>query len=140
MLKLRFLWTLAVLMMTTVSFAQDEAETPMDIQARVAQINEQCPISIVEGWSVQSCISTGDTVNLVIQTPANLASFLPMLTGNEKNVKRLWIKQLTDYGEQWNQLVDMLVKSDIILILTLRPEEHDTEAVIVLDPADFNKE
>jgi len=108
--------------------------------AFVTQVNDQCPISFLDGWSVQSCVSTGDSVILVIQTPANIAMILPMLSGNEKSVKRLWMKQLSSYGEQWSKLMQMLEASNKALVLTLRPEGSETEAVITFDPSDFKND
>lgn len=129
-------------MLSTLSYAQDEVQVtePMDIDAFVTQVNDQCPISFLDGWSVQSCVSTGDSVILVIQTPANIAMILPMLSGNEKSVKRLWMKQLSSYGEQWSKLMQMLEASNKALALTLRPEGSETEAVITFDPSDFKND
>jgi hypothetical protein len=142
MKRFRFIWTLALLMLSTISYAQDEVQVtePMDIDAFVTQVNDQCPISFLDGWSVQSCVSTGDSVILVIQTPANIAMILPMLSGNEKSVKRLWMKQLSSYGEQWSKLMQMLEASNKALALTLRPEGSETEAVITFDPSDFKND
>lgn len=142
MKRFRFIWTLALLMLSTLSYAQDEVQVtePMDIDAFVTQVNDQCPISFLDGWSVQSCVSTGDSVILVIQTPANIAMILPMLSGNEKSVKRLWMKQLSSYGEQWSKLMQMLEASNKALALTLRPEGSETEAVITFDPSDFKND
>ena len=142
MKRFRFIWTLALLMLSTLSYAQDEVQVtePMDIDAFVTQVNDQCPISFLDGWSVQSCVSTGDSVILVIQTPANIAMILPMLSGNEKSVKRLWMKQLSSYGEQWSKLMQMLEASNRALALTLRPEGNETEAVIIFDPSDFKND
>ncbi len=142
MKRFRFISTLALLMLSTISYAQDEVQVtePMDIDAFVTQVNDQCPISFLDGWSVQSCVSTGDSVILVIQTPANIAMILPMLSGNEKSVKRLWMKQLSSYGEQWSKLMQMLEASNKALALTLRPEGSETEAVITFDPSDFKND
>ena len=142
MKRFRFIWTLALLMLSTLSYAQDEVQVtePMDIDAFVTQVNDRCPISFLDGWSVQSCVSTGDSVILVIQTPANIAMILPMLSGNEKSVKRLWMKQLSSYGEQWSKLMQMLEASNKALALTLRPEGSETEAVITFDPSDFKND
>lgn len=142
MKRFRFIWTLALLMLSTLSYAQDEVQVtePMDIDAFVTQVNDQCPISFLDGWSVQSCVSTGDSVILVIQTPANIAMILPMLSGNEKSVKRLWMKQLSSYGEQWSKLMQMLEASNKALALTLRPEGSETEAFITFDPSDFKND
>lgn len=142
MKRFRFIWTLALLMLSIISYAQDEVQVtePMDIDAFVTQVNDQCPISFLDGWSVQSCVSTGDSVILVIQTPANIAMILPMLSGNEKSVKRLWMKQLSSYGEQWSKLMQMLEASNKALALTLRPEGSETEAVITFDPSDFKND
>ena len=142
MKRFRFIWTLALLMLSTLSYAQDEVQVTesMDIDAFVTQVNDQCPISFLDGWSVQSCVSTGDSVILVIQTPANIAMILPMLSGNEKSVKRLWMKQLSSYGEQWSKLMQMLEASNKALALTLRPEGSETEAVITFDPSDFKND
>ena len=142
MKRFRYIWTLALLMLSTISYAQDEMQVtePMDIDAFVTQVNDQCPISFLDGWSVQSCVSTGDSVILVIQTPANIAMILPMLSGNEKSVKRLWMKQLSSYGEQWSKLMQMLEASNKALALTLRPEGSETEAVITFDPSDFKND
>lgn len=138
----RIVWTLALLMLSTISYAQDEVQAtePLDIEAFVSQVNAQCPICFLDGWSVQSCVLTGDTVSLVIQTPANLVTILPMLTGNEKNVKQLWIKQLSGYGERWDKLVEMLGASNKVLALSLKPENSDTEAVVTFSPSDFKND
>jgi hypothetical protein len=140
MKRWRFIWLLALLAFPAWCFAQDEGDTPVDIEAFVTQVNEKCPITYSEGWAVNSCTLTDDTVSLVMGVPANFGFVLPMLTGNAENVKRLWIKQLSQYGAQWNQFVDMLVSSNKALKLVLKPEDSNSEGVILFEPANFKKE
>lgn len=140
MKRWRFIWLLALLAFPALCIAQNEGEMPVDIETFVAQVNEKCPITYGEGWGLSSCTLIGDTVSLSMVVPANFGFVLPMLTGNAENVKRLWVNQLSQYGSQWNQLVDLLVSSNKSLKLVLKPEDNSTEGVILFEPADFKKE
>ena len=140
MKRWRFLWLLALLIFPILCIAQDEGDKPADIESFVKQVNDKCPITYGEGWTVSSCTIDGDTVSLVIGVPANFGIVLPMLTGNADNVKRLWVKQLSQFESQWKQFADMLVSSNKFFKLILRPEDSDNEGCIIFEPADFKSE
>ena len=137
--RLRIFLCLSLLLFPVFDFAQDDEV--VDIDEYVEQLNDMCPISYTGGWGINSFTMVGDRYALVdLKLPANVSMFLSSLTSNTDNVKRLWIRQLKDYGEPWNRFVDLMVENNRRLVLNLRPEGSNKTALITLLPSDFNKE
>lgn len=120
------------------SVAQDT--TSVDVDALAEALNDQCPINYDDDWSINSFTMVEDRYALVdVMLPANLSMVLGMLTGDGYNVKRVWIKQLTQYGKQWNDFVDAMVGADRRVVVNLRPAGSKETALITFMPADFQR-
>ena len=65
---------------------------------------------------------------------------LSSLTTEGDNVKRLWIKQLKQYGERWLGFVDRMVETNHPIVVNLRPKGSNQTALITFYPSDFKEE
>jgi len=129
---------LAVLLFPLSGLAQDK--TAVDIDQYVEELNDLCPIVYKDGWGVNSFTMVGSRYALVdIQLPASLSMILSSLSSDEENVKQLWIRQLKDYGDNWNRFVDLMVEADRSIVVNLRPGDTDETALITFHPSDFRK-
>ena len=134
----RLLSSLLLVMLPCLTFAQDD--DPVDVDALVAQISAKCPITYGGGWGVDYCLTSNDTVNFEMKTPAVLSAYLEMLTGDFGKVKKLWRDHLGKYVECWGRFEELLVESNRTFVLILRPENSDTPvSSIIFSPADFNE-
>lgn len=137
MSKCRVFLLLAVLLFPIVTHAQKIMNR--DVDEYVEELNAMCPIEYKDDWAMNSLTMVEDRYALVdIQLPSNLSMFLSTLTTEGDNVKRLWIKQLKDFGERWKRFVDLMVKADRRICVSLRPKGSDETALITLLPTDFN--
>ncbi len=116
------------LMFAVQCYGQDE--TSVDFDAFIAELNAQCPILDGDNWSINSFTASGDTAYVELLVPTNLKMFLSMLTSNTDNVRRLWLQQLSHYGDNWNHFIDQLVATRRMLILTVLPKDTDESATI----------
>lgn len=130
---------IAVLLFPIMARAQDT--TAVSIDEYVEELNAQCPISYSDNWGVNSFTMVGNRYALVdVQLPSNLSMILSSLTADTDNVKKLWIRQLGQYGEQWNRFVDMMVEADRRIIINLRPGDSENTALITFYPTDFEQD
>lgn len=116
------------------------AQGPMvagDMDIYVSLLNETCPIGYTDAWAVVSLESEGDTVHAALQTPSSLAGFLSMLTGEGDNVKRMWLKQLKNFGHPWGDLVGRLTREGGYLLITFHPENSTVTDEILFTPEDL---
>lgn len=126
-------------MLPFLAFAQDDEA--VDIDELVAQISAECPIVYGGGWGVDYCLTSNDTVNFEMKTPAVLSAYLEMLTGDFGKVKKLWRDHLSNYVEHWGRFEELLVESNRTFVLILRPENSDTPVTsIIFTPLDFQEE
>lgn len=132
----RILLLFVALLVSTACFAQDKATS---FDAYIADLNSQCPIPYGDDWVITSVSMCCDTVTLKLDAPAALSMFLPMLTDNTDGVKRLWLRQMDQYGDLWNRFVDALVNEERSLILVVTPISCDEGASIVYSPSDLMK-
>lgn len=134
--KLCFL--VALLLAPVVGYCQDT--TSVDVDALVEELNAQCPIDYGENWGIGSFTMVDDRYALVdMLLPSSLSMFLSSLSSDEDKVKRLWINQFGQYGEQWNQFVDAMVEADRQIIVNLHPVKSNNTELISLSPSDFVK-
>lgn len=121
--------------------AHSQDTTTVDLDKYVEQVNAQCPILYSDSWSINSFTPVGINYVLVdVHMPSNLSMFLSTLTEDKDNVKRMWIRQLKQYGERWNKFVDVMVDNDRRIVLNLCPEGSDESALITLLPSDFSQQ
>ena len=138
MSKFGLLLALTVLLFPSLGLAQD-SET-VDLDAYVEALNDSCPIFYDGGWGVNSFTMVGDRYALVdVMLPANLSMILSSFSSNRDNVKRLWIRQFDDYGEQWHRFVDLMVEAGRPVVVNLRPEGSTETALVTFRPSDFEK-
>ena len=107
-----------------------------DLDTYVALLNEECPIEYKDSWAVNALLTDADTVYVQVQTPSSLAGFLPQLTGEGDNVKRMWIKQLKPFGHPWEEFFDRMAGAGRYLVISFHPKDARKTAAIVFTPDD----
>ena len=138
MRMLRRILLAAVLLFPMFGFAQ-EAETDAlpDFDTFIAGMNAKCPISYNEGWAIYSFVATDDMATVQLQIPSLLSAFLPALTTNTDNAKRLWMRQMRMCGDDWKQFVKLLVKTNRSLKILFMLDEEEQAAQMTFTPADL---
>ena len=127
---------IVVMLSSMACFAQDEVAS---FDTYIAELNSQCPIAY-DDWSIKSLSLSADTVSLELEAPAAISMFLPMLTDDTPGVKRMWFRQMEQYGDRWSRLVDALVNAGCSLNLVVIPLNCDEGAVITFAPSELKKE
>lgn len=127
---------LVAMLSSMACFAQDEVAS---FDSYIADLNSKCPIAY-DDWTIKSFSLSADTVTLELETPAALSMFLPMLTDDTPGVKRMWFRQMEQYGDRWSRLVDALVDTGCSLNLVVIPLNCDEGAVITFTPSELKKE
>ena len=120
--KTRILLFLAVLLTSLLAFAQDDESTQGTL---VERLGARCPCPQGDQWVVNSVKAISDTVEVELITPSSLAGFLPMLTGENPKAKKLWLQLLSNYGGEWEQLVEYMAKECLPMRLLLKPRGSD---------------
>lgn len=123
--KTRLLILIAVLMLSSLAQAQDD-EATMAIEAMIEKLAARCPSPQGEQWVINSVKMVDDTVDVELNTPSSLAGFLPMLTGENPKAKKLWLNQLSNYGDEWKQLVELLAEEGLPMRLLLKAKGSET--------------
>jgi hypothetical protein len=123
--KARLLILLAVLMLPFLAQAQDD-EAKMAIEAMIEQLAARCPSPQGDQWVINSVKMVDDTVDVELCTPSSLAGFLPMLTGENPKAKKLWLNHLSNYGDEWKQLVELLAEEGLPMRLLLKAKGSET--------------
>ena len=137
--KCIFLCLCVLSLFPLVGVAQDT--TAVELEEYVEQLNDQCPIDYKDGWCINSFTMVEDRYALVdMGLPSSLSMFFSTLTADKDNVKRLWVRQLEQYGERWNHFVDLLVAADRRLVINMCPEDCEKSALLSFQPSDFKKE
>lgn len=138
MSRFRFICLLILWLLPLLGQAQDD--TDVALEEYVEKLNDMCPIDYGGEWGFNSFTMVGNSYALVdMKLPANLSMFLSSFGSNEDNVKRMWINQLSQYGDQWNHLIDLIKDTGKRLILNLHPVGSSKTALITLLPTDFKK-
>lgn len=139
MSQCRILLLLALLLGPLVTHAQED--TTGTVFDYVEELNAMCPVTYAADWGVNSYTMVGDNYALVdVMIPSNLTMILSSLTAEGDNVKRLWIKQLKQYGDQWLGFVDRMVETNHPIVVNLHPKGSNQTALITLYPSDFKEE
>lgn len=108
-----------------------------DLDTYVALLNEECPISHMDAWAVNQVTVDGDTVHVEFQIPTSLEPFLLKLTGDDDNVKRLWVRQLQSFGYPWDDLMNRLVEAGRPMVITFNPKGTSKTSEVPLTPEDI---
>ena len=108
-----------------------------DFDTYIIMLDGECPIDHKDAWAINSIVADGDTVRLELQIPSSLSGFLSMLTGEEDNVKKMWIKQLLSFGYPWHDFMERLANEGRPLVITFCPKDSDTAALMTFLPEDF---
>ena len=114
-----------------------QEENVLDLDTCIERMSTQCPVSVGEGWAINSVQDDGEAITIELGTPASLKGFLTMLTGDSDNVKRLWIRHVLQFGGQWETLIKQLEAKGRSLKLLLKPAGTDEPAVILITPEDI---
>ena len=139
MSQCRILLLLVLLLGPLVTHAQED--TTGTVFDYVEELNAMCPFNYAADWGVNSFTMVGDYYALVdVMIPSNLTMILSSLTTEGDNVKRLWIKQLKQYGERWLGFVDRMVETNHPIVVNLRPKGSNQTALITFYPSDFKEE
>lgn len=127
---------MAFMLMPLLCYGQED----VDVDACVEELNAQCPIDLKDDWGFNSFTMVGDRYALVdFMVPSSLTMVFSTVTSNKDNVKQMWIKQLAQYGDDWNRFVELMVEANRRIIINMRPKGSDDTALITLLPADFKK-
>ena len=138
MKKFGFLILVIALSLPLLGLAQEaEAE---DLDSYIARLNSECPIECGENWTFLSLSPAGDTVTVELQVPASLGPFMSLLADNSENVRRLWVREIIGFGEQWKTFLARLADADRHLRLKFKPLGSEATKKIVLKPSDLKQE
>ena len=132
--KISLLVLLAVLAFPVWAYGQTQDADTVSLEANIQQLNALCPCGMGDYWNITSVVTSGDTVILEIETPASLASFLPMLTVNKENAKRLWLDLVMQYGKDWADLVKRLPMEKRFFLLALKPKDGENISRLLITP------
>ena len=130
---------LAAILAPQAAFPQASADVSAGTDTCITAIAESCPINYKDGWIINAVTNSADTVRLELQVPSSLAGFLSMLTGEGDNVKLLWLRQLSCFGDPWERLCGCVVAARRALVIDVRPKDSKVDAEIVLSPEDLER-
>lgn len=137
---LRSFFLAAVLLVPLMGFTQEaEAVELPDFDSYVAELNAKCPIDYNEGWAIYSFVATDDMATVQLQIPPLLNGFLPALTTDTDNARRLWIRQMRMCGDEWKQFVKLLVETNRSLTILFMLNEEEQVAAMTFTPADLRQ-
>lgn len=140
MYRFKLLIFLIVAWLSTMTVNAQEATAHVNLVDSVEAINAQCPISFGGNWGINSFTMVGNNYSLVdVGVPASLSMVLSMLTDDSDNVRRMWIKQLDTFGQQWKHLVNLMVENDCRIVVNFRPKDSEETALVTFLPTDFSK-
>ena len=119
--------------------ARAQSENTVDLEKYVERLNSQCPLDHGDEWGINSFTLVGSYALVDVMVPSNLAMFMPSLTGDSDNVKRVWIKQLATFGNRWKRFAEKMVDIERSIVINLRPKGSKQTYLITLLPTDFNQ-
>lgn len=135
MRMLRRFLLVAVLLFPLFGFAQETETTELpDFDTFVAELNAKCPIDYNEGWAIYSFVATDDMATVQLQIPTILNAFLPALTVDTDNAKRLWVRQMKMCGDDWKQFAKLLVETNRSLTIQFMLNEDEQVASMTFTP------
>lgn len=124
-----------VLLFPLLGFAQETETVELpDFDTFVAELNAKCPIDYNEGWAIYSFVATDDMATVQLQIPTILNAFLPALTADTDNAKRLWVRQMKMCGDDWKQFAKLLVETNRSLTIQFMLNEDEQVASMTFTP------
>ena len=129
----------AVVLFPLFGSAQNKAVEEYD--AYVAELKARCPIEYKDDWGIRSFKSNDDTTRVELQFPSLLVPCLSALTVNTENARKLWVRQMHMFGEDWAKFERLLLAANRTLVLdfVLEDEEEGPLATMTFLPEDFNQ-
>ncbi len=125
----------AVLLFPLLGFAQETETVELpDFDTFVAELNAKCPIDYNDGWAIYSFVTTDDMATVQLQIPTLLNAFLPALTADTDNAKRLWVRQMKMCGDDWKQFAKLLVETNRSLTIQFMLNEEEQVATMTFTP------
>lgn len=109
----------------------------LDLDSYMEELSPRCPYDVGDGWTIDSLAAVGDTVVIQLMTPNALRGFLPMLTEDNLNTKRLWLNYLFDYGDEWKTLMKLIKREGKSLKLLLLPNDSSDSECVFVSNEDF---
>ena len=100
----------------------------------VAKADSRCPISYNDNWTVESFTSGNDTVTTTIALRGEAANYLPMIAANAGMVKNIWLGQMAQYGEEWNNFAALVADENKTLVVMLHDEANVTSVAFSFSP------
>ena len=131
-------WSFFAVLLLAPLWCCAQEEESADLDRYVEEVNSLCPIDYGDDWGIGSMTMVGDRYALVdVLLPANMSMVLSSFSGKSRNVRRLWVRQLEQYGERWNRFVELMIEADRRIIISLRPKGSSDTAFVYLSPVDF---
>ena len=125
-------------MLPQLAHTQDE-KSEIKLNDYVAELNEKCPITFADGWTVNSFVAKDDNVTVEITVAPSIDAYIPYLAANGDQVKQMWLRQMQQYGPMWNTLIDLAVNNNLAVVITLKATSSDATASFTFHPSDFLK-
>lgn len=126
---------LLVLLVPLAGFAQDEETVNLD--SYIWQLSLQCPCDVGDGWSVTSVISLGDTVSVEVEVPELLGGFIGLLTAKNEKTNRLWVNQVSEFGDDWKALLERLSEEKRWLSLAIKARGDEKTSYLLISPEEI---
>lgn len=124
----------AAILAPLVAVSQVEVDIITDADSCITAIADSCPVNYKDDWVINAVTTDADTVHLELQVPSSLAGFLPMLSGEGDNVKKVWLRQMAYFGHPWRRLCRCIIVDHRILVIDLKPKNSSVKAGIVINP------
>ena len=126
------LFIFAYALFSVLCMAQNSA-----LEDFIANANSRCPITFNDGWAVESFTCENDTVTTTITLTGGVANYLPMIAANADLVKKVWLGQVAQYGERWNDFASLVAEENKTLVVMLRGEANAASVALTFSPDDL---
>ncbi len=125
-----------LLLFPLMAQAQDDVSKALD--ECVEELNAKCPLVYDDEWAINSLTSVGTSYELVdVEIPAVLSMFFGTLTNDTDNVRQLWTRQLSHFGNDWRRYVAAVTAANRRTILNVHTRGSGESVLLTLNPSDF---
>ena len=100
----------------------------------IASANSRCPMTFSDAWTVESFTCESDTVTTTIALTGEAANYLPMIAANAGMVKNMWLGQMAQYGEEWNNFAALVAGENKTLVVMLHSKDNATSVAFTFSP------